>query len=58
MNDGKLEPCWFKGTALPKSMADILETIDEDEMADGDSTDDDYESDGDDDNDSDNSDSD
>ena len=46
MHDGKLVPCWFKGTALPTSMADILETMDE--MADDDSSDEDYESDGDD----------
>ena len=45
MNDGKLQPCWFKGAVLPKSTTDILGAIDKDEMADVDSTDDDYESD-------------
>jgi len=51
MNDGKLQPCWFKGAVLPKSTTDILGTIDKDEMADGDSTDNDCESDSNDDND-------
>jgi len=43
MNNGKLQPCWFKGMALPKSIADILGIIiDKDKMADGNSTDNNY----------------
>ena len=46
MSDGRLEARWFKGTALPASLADILEKTAEDETAeDSDSSDDDYDSD-------------
>lgn len=48
MSDGRLEPRWFKGKALPASLADIFEKTTEEETAeDSDSSDDDFDSDGD-----------
>lgn len=58
MNDRKLEPCWFKGPAIPTSMADVLDTTDKNEMADADASDDDFDEDDEDATDSDDSDSD
>ena len=45
LSKGRLKPRWFKGTALPANLADILEKAEEDRTPeDSDSIDDDYNS--------------
>ena len=44
MNNGRLEPRWFKGASLPTSLADILEKVgnEEDDVSEDSESDDEY----------------